>query len=80
MLIPVRCFTCGKVVGDKYDRYLRMCHELKAKVKEEGQGERAVEAKVLDALGMRRYCCRRMFLTHIDLAERLLLYEKSEPK
>jgi len=22
MIIPVRCFTCGKVIGNKWDTYL----------------------------------------------------------
>jgi hypothetical protein len=24
MIIPVRCFTCGKVVGNKWERYLQL--------------------------------------------------------
>jgi DNA-directed RNA polymerase subunit N (RpoN/RPB10) len=24
MIIPVRCFTCGKVIGNKYDSYLEL--------------------------------------------------------
>jgi len=30
--------------------------------------------EALDALGLDRYCCRRMLLTHVDLIERLLQY------
>jgi len=29
----------------------------------------------MDALGLKRYCCRRMLLTHVDLIEKLLRYE-----
>lgn len=60
MLVPVRCFTCGKVVGDKYERYLALLREHSA------------EGAALDALGLSRYCCRRMLLTHVDLVEKLL--------
>ncbi len=48
MLIPVRCFTCGNLIADKYDDYQN-------KVK---SGE--APEKVLDSLGIERYCCRRM--------------------
>ena len=57
MLIPVRCFTCGAVVGGKYEAY---------KARSEA-GEPA--AKVLDDLQVVRYCCRRMLLTHADLID-----------
>lgn len=28
----------------------------------------------MDQLGLRRYCCRRMVMTHVDLIEKLLKY------
>ena len=72
MIIPVRCFTCGNVIGDKYEAYLRLVREAKLK---EGQDVRAVtyltretqkktvEGNTMDLLGLRQVCCRRHFLT-----------------
>lgn len=64
MIIPVRCFTCGKIIGDKWEKYLEYLKEDE-------------ESKALDKLGLHRYCCRRMILTHVDLIDRLLAYNVS---
>ena len=53
MIIPVRCFTCGKVIGNKWEKYQELITEYE-------------EKDVLDMLGMTRYCCRRMLLSHIE--------------
>ncbi|ORZ10049.1 DNA-directed RNA polymerase I, II, and III subunit RPABC5 [Lobosporangium transversale] len=64
MIIPVRCFSCGKVIGNKWDHYLSL---LQADFS---------EGDALDSLGLKRYCCRRMVLTHVDLIEKLLHYNQ----
>jgi len=51
VLIPVRCFTCGNLVADKFEEY-----QNRVKSGED-------PAKLLDSLGIERYCCRRMLLT-----------------
>ena len=61
MIIPIRCFTCGKLIANKWLTYLSTLEE---KVK---NGEISPEKNVLDELGFKRYCCRRMFLSHVDL-------------
>jgi len=56
-MFPVRCFSCGKVIGDKWEEYLKRVQS----------GESPKE--VLDSLGITRYCCRRMFLSHVEVRE-----------
>jgi len=64
MIIPVRCFTCGKLIGDKYEAYKERV-EL---------GEKPGD--VLDDLGITRYCCRRMIISHVDLMDQVIQYNK----
>lgn len=59
MIIPVRCFSCGKVVGHLWEQY-------KERV-EKGEDSK----KILDELGLKRYCCRGLFLTHVDLIDKI---------
>ncbi|KAI0795347.1 8 kDa subunit-domain-containing protein [Irpex lacteus] len=66
MIIPVRCFSCGKVVGDKWVEYVQMIKDMP-------------EGDALNALQLKRYCCRRMVLTHVDLIEKLLQYNRTLP-
>lgn len=56
-MIPVRCFSCGKVISNYWDEYKRRVSD----------GEDA--AAVLDDLGITRYCCRRMLLSHVELID-----------
>jgi len=63
MMVPVRCFTCGKVVGEHWEEY-------KARVAE---GEDS--AAVLDDLGLERACCRRMLVSHKDLVDIVSPYQ-----
>jgi DNA-directed RNA polymerase subunit N (RpoN/RPB10) len=69
MIIPVRCYSCGKVIAHLWKEYL-------GRTTGEPAGEHPGEhpGKVLDDMGLDRYCCRRMLLTHVDLIDKLLLY------
>jgi DNA-directed RNA polymerase subunit N len=57
MIIPIRCFSCGKPVG-------HMWEDFKERVK---NGENQKE--IMNSLGMDRFCCRSMFLGHVDLID-----------
>jgi len=74
MIIPVRCFTCGKIIGDAYNEYKTRYDEYQKTIK---SGEKPKEApkQILDDLGIDRYCCRRMILTHVDLVGEAAPYE-----
>ena len=78
MIIPVRCFTCGKVVGNKYNKFTDLLEEIESKKNKgelpEKDADKTVHAIALDELGLDRYCCRRMILTHVDLISKLLNY------
>lgn len=64
MLIPIRCFGCGKVVANKSERYQLL---LEAGFH---------ETYALDYLGLRRVCCRRMLLTNIELVDKMIAYQQ----
>jgi len=63
MEFPVRCFTCGSVIGHLYEQYEAMVKEKKADV-------------CLDELGVSRYCCRRMFVSHVNIVPNVLKYPR----
>jgi len=66
MMFPVRCFTCGAVVADKYEDYK----------KKTSNGKNGNVEKVLDDLGVKRYCCRRMFVSHQDNTKEIVRFSR----
>lgn len=65
MIIPVRCFSCGKPVGHLWEEF---CSKVKANPKD--------TKDTLDKLGLERYCCRALFLGHIDLIDTAAQFKK----
>tara|TARA_B100001769_G_scaffold275296_1_gene276922 strand:+ start:1892 stop:2125 length:234 start_codon:yes stop_codon:yes gene_type:complete len=76
MIIPVKCFSCGKVLADKYRFYQSEIRKKKISRKldtdkveylTQDMMDKTVEGEVLDLLGLNKYCCRRHMLTHVDI-------------
>ena len=68
MLIPVRCFTCGNLIADKFESY-------KTRVSADEDA-----ATVLDSLGVSRYCCRRMLLTTVETIQQIVPFYEAIQK
>jgi len=64
MIIPVRCFSCGKPVAQDWEEYAERT----------GGGESPEE--VLNSLGHTRYCCRRIFLTHTEIIDDVMKHKR----
>ncbi len=76
MIIPVKCFTCGHVLADKYRYFQDEVRRIKI---QKGQNvekviyltketiDKTPEGTVLDNLRLTNVCCRRHMLTHVDI-------------
>ena len=64
MIIPIRCFSCGKPIAHLYESF----------VDRVAKGED--RKNVLDELGLQRYCCRSIFLGHVDLIDTAAQFKK----
>jgi len=60
VLVPVRCFSCGKLIADKFDDF------------QNGIKTGKEPEKILDELGLQRYCCRRMLLTTVETIQQVI--------
>ena len=70
MIIPVRCFSCGKVIATKYEKFKELEKEKYETEKYKHNQDNNVDLQdIFRKLKLKRYCCRRMVLTHVDLLE-----------
>ena len=71
MIIPIKCFTCGKVLADKWLYYIKIIEEQKGNDKniylDNDRCVKSIKGKTLDDLNLKRICCRRHMLTHVDI-------------
>jgi DNA-directed RNA polymerase subunit N (RpoN/RPB10) len=78
MIIPIRCFTCGKLLANKWITYNKLVKQFSTEEQNEDRMidinyinsknlVKTAESKALDELKLKRYCCRKHMLTHVDL-------------
>ena len=65
MIIPVRCFTCGKIIGNIWKKYTNLI-------------ETTTKGEALNTLNIKRICCRRMLITHVNIIDNMIKYNKYE--
>ncbi len=63
MQIPIRCFSCGKPIGHLWEKF-------KERIKEEKP------EKVMEDLGLERYCCKAMFIGQADAIDEVAKFKK----
>ena len=82
MIIPIRCFSCGKILADKYDAYKDIVNGKKLALKQDPNEptiidmnsddvKKTPEGEALDQLGIHRMCCRKILLYHIELIDEI---------
>lgn len=79
MIIPIRCFTCNQVIANKWNDYQKKTQEqylkeditnnIKKRFIDVNNLDKNIEGKILDELKIHKYCCRRMLMSHVDMAE-----------
>lgn len=65
MIIPIRCFSCGKPVGHLWEEYQERLQRAES------------PKKALDAIGLERFCCRGLFIGHLELIDIAGEFKKS---
>jgi len=82
MIIPIRCFSCGKILADKYNAYKDIVNGKKLALKQDPNEPTVIdmnsddvkktpEGEALDQLGIHRMCCRKILLYHIELIDEI---------
>lgn len=62
MIIPVRCYTCNKILADKYRKYQMLMKE----------GKMSPQDILEKELKLHRYCCKTVITGHIDIVENII--------
>ena len=81
MIIPVRCYTCGKLLSDKYQHYTSELDRKKLAMNTKEDPlfininsediKKTIAGEILDELGLIRICCRKVMLTSINIIDEI---------
>lgn len=76
MIIPIRCFSCNTVIADKWTYYKNELKKRNNRVEDRyymdgSKIPQTLELELMNKLGFKRSCCRKQFLTHVDLIEKI---------
>jgi DNA-directed RNA polymerase I, II, and III subunit RPABC5 len=76
-IFPIRCMNCGNMIADKWRFYQEQIQKAKldkqdVEVYFDGNKfPNTAEKQILDTMGLTRSCCRKHFLTHVDLINQI---------
>ena len=67
MIIPIRCNSCGMVLANKWNIFMKLKKEMSDK-------------EALDKVGLVRYCCRTMLRQHVNIIDDFLKFDYYDHK
>lgn len=73
MIIPIRCFTCGKIIANLWPVF------VETKKRFESSTQEKITEELNKALNLKRMCCKRMLLCHVPIIDELLKFDKRAP-
>jgi len=80
MIIPIRCFSCNKIIASKFKRYQELLSEMnldkdgkKSEKMHDMDDEKTNKqtTEIFKILGIERYCCKRHLLSHVNLIQKI---------
>ena len=73
LMIPVRCFSCGRVIASDYIAFVNKVNLIRETENRDPTPDEI--QKIFDEIGVKRYCCRRMILSHVDLIDDTMAFD-----
>ena len=73
MIIPVRCFTCNKVISSVYPKYEFLMDKKKKENPDDIKQEQDIgkNIEIFEKIGIERYCCKRHLISHVDIIDKI---------